>query len=271
MISTLQSSQVGAGVSMQIGEALDPINDAVERLSSVMVWAIGSLLLQRTALDVASSTVFNWGFVAIAVATISILMLSERQRLGDKPNASLGRYRGFVVRLFVVAAMVRFFVPAFVAISVLLSEAILQPKIDEHQQSLSALYADIFADEQQIVDGAENGGQDDDESGAPERPADDQATIFERFSSAASAATDSIRGFVSGLSMPTFPDIAVVRAKAGEMVENSTRLLVYIAIKNIVLPLVFLMIAVKGAVPITRRLIGLGTADRRESRALTTV
>ena len=40
-ISMLQSSQFGIGIaSVQFGELLDPLNDAVERLSSMMVWAI---------------------------------------------------------------------------------------------------------------------------------------------------------------------------------------------------------------------------------------
>ena len=100
-----------------VGAGLDPINDAVERLSTVMVWAIGSLLLQRTALEFVSNSVFQWGFVAVCVVVAALLVLLDRVRSGERSALVAARYRGWLVRVLVVAAMVRFFVPAFLAAS----------------------------------------------------------------------------------------------------------------------------------------------------------
>ena len=59
-VSVLQTSEVKVPLlaSIQVGELLDPVNDAVERLSSALAWAIGSLFLQRIVLESASSPVF---------------------------------------------------------------------------------------------------------------------------------------------------------------------------------------------------------------------
>ena len=55
-ISAFQTSQLKVPflASIEVGQLLDPVNDAVERLSSVMVWAIGSLFLQRILLEIPS-------------------------------------------------------------------------------------------------------------------------------------------------------------------------------------------------------------------------
>ena len=71
--------------------------------------------------------------------------------------------------------------------------------------------------------------------------------------------------------MPSLAQITDLRDRAVEFVQGLTELLVLIAIKNIVLPLVFLAIAVKGTVPIAKWLIRLSASTHQESRALATV
>ena len=83
--------------------------------------------------------------------------------------------------------------------------------------------------------------------------------------SAQDAALDLLSGVnlpeMPDVILPEMPDLATVQAMAGEAMQLLSRLLVAVAIKDIALPLVFLWIAVKAAVPIARWLIGLGTAD----------
>lgn len=305
-----------------VGGGLDPINDAVERLSTVIVWAIGSLLLQRTALELVSSAAFQWSFVALCVVAVPLLVLLERRRSGSGSTAGTDRYRGWIVRILVVAAMVRFLVPAFLAVSATVSNVVLQPEIDEHSANLAALSAEIFGSEQAIPDEqAIPGEQENGDTGADRQaaaapvdgeapevasgdgedvepvpgdgdaaqagPADpdvaepestEQTGFLGGLIGGLSAAQDAAIDILSGVSLPEvpdailpeMPDLAAVQAMAEEGVQLLTRLLVAIAIKNIALPLVFLWIAVKAAVPLARWLIGLGTFDGRESRELTT-
>ena len=77
-VSVLQTSQVKVPLlaSLQLGEVLDPINDGIERLSTTVVWAIGSLFVQRIVLDVTSSVVFRWIFLGSGlIALLGMLPL----------------------------------------------------------------------------------------------------------------------------------------------------------------------------------------------------
>ena len=293
-----------------VGAGLDPINDAVERLSTVMVWAIGSLLLQRTALEFVSNSAFQWGFVAVCVVVAALLVLLDRGRSGERSALVAARYRGWLVRVLVVAAMVRFFVPAFLAASAVVSNVVLQPEIDEHRATLEALSAEVFGGEESTaieqpiseeqVSGEQTAAQQDaaaNEALPEATPGDDQAgdaapgdpevaepapdeqggfldDLLGGLSSAQDAALDLLSGVnlpeVPDVILPEMPDLATVQAMAGEAMELLSRLLVAIAIKDIALPLAFLWIAVKAAAPIARWLIGLGTIDREESRELST-
>ena len=60
VISLIQSAELGAIVgSIHPGELLDPINDLIERFSSVMAWSLSSLVLQKILLSVFNSYSFK--------------------------------------------------------------------------------------------------------------------------------------------------------------------------------------------------------------------
>ena len=261
-VSTLQTSTVGAGFTLQIGEALDPINDAIERLSSVMVWVIGSLLLQGIAIDLVASDVFRWGFAVIAVSTALLLYAADRHPSRSKKGSWVTRYRDLTFRLFVVAAMIRFAVPAFVVISVTLSEMVVQDRIDESRSDVELQSAVIDDDSLTLDDSVDAPGNLVADSNSETESTDDQSLLdgfLEQFAAIREAASETFSGF----NLPNIPDIETMRDNAATLVESITRLLVYIAIKNILLPLVFLIFALKGAIPLTRYLSALGTSGAK--------
>ena len=274
-ISTLQSSEVGIGIaSMQIGELLDPINDAAERLSGVMVWAIGSLLLQRFALELVSANLFKWVFVAIALVTLVTLSIAEYRRSRNKPGAGVDRYRGVLIQIFVLAALLRFIVPVFVAISLLVSQQFLQPRIEEERMGLAELQEEISGGEQEIVDLAVDAEQNQEGQSTQEPPSDDEGFLgnaLDVLDDLRSTVTDAADRLLPDINMPGLSRITDLRDTAVEYVQGLTELLVLIAIKNIVLPLVFLAIAVKGTLPIAKWLVRVSTSTQREPKALTTV
>ena len=60
VISLIQSAEISAIVgSVRPGELLDPMNDLIERFSSVMAWSLSSLVLQKVLLSVFSSYAFK--------------------------------------------------------------------------------------------------------------------------------------------------------------------------------------------------------------------
>ena len=150
LVSVLQTSQVNVPflASAQVGEMLDPVNDAVERLSSIVVWAVGSLFLQRILLEIAASPAFKWVLCSIGLVTAASLLLLEWgrfrilcRRMLSVSDSSLERCRDWLVRMFVVAAIVRFIVPSFIAASFVVSQLFLATEITENREKLSLLRA----------------------------------------------------------------------------------------------------------------------------------
>ena len=90
LVSVLQTAEIKVPLlaSAEVGQMLDPVNDAVERLSSILVWAVGSLLVQQILLEIAASPLFKWILCSIGVAMAALLLLMEwnRFRVGSRQN-----------------------------------------------------------------------------------------------------------------------------------------------------------------------------------------
>lgn len=77
--SSLQLEPAGVGVSLAIGQALDPIDDMTERLSDVLVTAIASLGVQKIAYEISVSVAPR--VLSIFVFVLSILVWFEHERI----------------------------------------------------------------------------------------------------------------------------------------------------------------------------------------------
>ena len=151
--------------SAQIGQVLDPINDASERLTVALMWAIGSLFLQEISLKIASGLVFKWGFLAIAVLMVATLLLAQSDRVRTAvvttfgiSHIGLAQFQGIFIRAFVVATIFRFIVPTFAVASILVSQALVAPEIrqhavelERHEKGLSELGAQISEAHNKVI------------------------------------------------------------------------------------------------------------------------
>ena len=71
-ISVVQSAEVSLIVAnVDIGELLDPVNDAVERFSNLLTWATASLLIQKFIITLIGSTAYK--MVATIAAVIYLI------------------------------------------------------------------------------------------------------------------------------------------------------------------------------------------------------
>ena len=140
VVSFLQTLEVSLFVlSGEAGEALDPINDGVERLTYALLLATGSLFLQDILLKVTSGAVFKFGFLAIATATATCVLLAQSNRVRiafGGSDVALERLQGFFIKTFILATVVRFIVPAIVTASLLVSQALVAPEIRQQQEAL---------------------------------------------------------------------------------------------------------------------------------------
>ena len=144
IVSVLKSIEFDIFVSsVEIGQVLDPIDDAAERLSVALMWAIGSLFLQDILLKIASGWVLKWGFLVITVLTAGTLLLAQSDRIRaivvstfGVSHLALAQFQGFFIKTFVVATIFRFIVPTFAVASFLVSQALVAPEIEKQKERL---------------------------------------------------------------------------------------------------------------------------------------
>jgi hypothetical protein len=103
LVSMMQSSEVEAGIgvvsgSLTIGELLDPLNDMIERFSTVMTWVLASLAAQKVLLLLASHELFLY---LVAVLGISALLLL----FNASPRAQAPVFKAFLVVVFIRFAL----------------------------------------------------------------------------------------------------------------------------------------------------------------------
>ena len=101
LVSMMQSSEVQAGVgivsgSITIGELLDPLNDMIERFSTVMTWVLASLAAQKVLLLLASHKLFLYLVAVLGISALLLLFYGQ------------SRAQSLVFRSFLVVVFVRF-------------------------------------------------------------------------------------------------------------------------------------------------------------------
>jgi hypothetical protein len=99
--SSLQLEPAGVGVSLAVGQALDPIDDMTERLSDVLVTAITSLGVQKLAYEISVSLAPP--ILSIFLFALSILLWFENERLTS--------FRKTITRFILLIVIARFFLP----------------------------------------------------------------------------------------------------------------------------------------------------------------
>ena len=108
VISVIQGSEVdiapaGIGVTIAVGEVLDPINDMIERFSMVMLVSLVSLGIQKFLIDVVPWFSLHW---ILAPALLLFLPRLWITKPWTCTTSSIAR------RLLVLALLLRFSVPA---------------------------------------------------------------------------------------------------------------------------------------------------------------
>jgi len=123
-ISFLQDADVtvtpvGVGVTVSPGELLDPIDDLIEQLSSLLLLAATSLGIQRIAMELVGSHPIQWLLTTVAVCWGVAAWLAPRA----------GAHR-LLSRLLLAALVLRWLVPAHVLIVQTIDTWLLAPRFD---------------------------------------------------------------------------------------------------------------------------------------------
>lgn len=142
VITMAQSVEVGQssglGVKLESSfrplELLDPVNDLVEQYSTVMQFAVGSLVTQKLLIEIVSTEFFKLALTAFGVLVIASLFVAG------------GRYSTLPLKLFALAALLRFLFVLVLAANGLVDQAYVSPKTQENMQQVEVLSRDVQAE-----------------------------------------------------------------------------------------------------------------------------
>lgn len=139
VISAAQGTEValepgGVGVILSIGEALDPINDLVERFSSVMLVAASSLGLQNILLVMSRWWGMSAALGVMALATLVFLWW---------PSVRGGRTAAIATQMFLMLLFLRFVIPLLIIGTDIVTEAFLAEELEQSRAALEATTSEI--------------------------------------------------------------------------------------------------------------------------------
>ncbi len=130
-ISVAKSVEVGAVVSVQPLEILDPVHDLVEQYSAIMKIAIGSLVIQKVLLEIVAT-----GFFKILLTLLAILLLASLL-VGSNNLSTL------MFRLFALACLVRFLLILAVGLNGLVDTVYVNNKTQQNMVELEVLSQEV--------------------------------------------------------------------------------------------------------------------------------
>jgi len=131
--SSVQLEPAGIGLSLAVGQIVDPLNDMVERLSNVLVMSITSLGVQELAYEISITVVPQ--LLAVLLLLLSVLLWFK--------NARILRLQRILMTVLVIAAIARFCLPISSMVNEFLQETFFEDKIMEANDKLTATTADI--------------------------------------------------------------------------------------------------------------------------------
>jgi hypothetical protein len=131
--SSVQLEPAGIGLSLAVGQIVDPINDMVERLSNVLVMSIASLGVQELAYEISLTLVPP--ILAVFLLILSVLVWFK--------DARVLKLQRILMSLLVIASIARFCLPISSVANEFLQETFFEDKIIEANGELTRGTADL--------------------------------------------------------------------------------------------------------------------------------
>ncbi len=140
LVSTLQTATISPIFgSITLGETLDPINDMVERFSTVMTWSIGALFVQKILAGIVIKSVFQ---VVLTIVGLLTIVGGFFRR---------GRFLRNGWKYFLFLVFLRFAIPGMLIANGLVDQMFLQTVILENQKQIEMVGEEIEAYRQEPI------------------------------------------------------------------------------------------------------------------------
>ncbi|MEO1596683.1 MAG: hypothetical protein AAFS02_15685 [Pseudomonadota bacterium] len=224
VISVAQGTEValepgGVGVNLTVGEVLDPVNDLIERFSSVMLVATSAIGLQNVLLRITGNAGFS---ILLGLAAFAALLVIWVPSLAGRE-----RLRAFVLRFLLITFLLRLAVPFLVIGSSLVFDHFLAAE----QQAATAALRDTTTDIEEMT------------SDTPEANDPDRG-MLQRF-------TDMVGNSLSSLNVKE--RLANLQERASMTTSHVVDLIVIFMLQTIALPLMFLWLLLEAGKALAKR------------------
>jgi len=211
----------GVGVILSLGQILDPVNDLVERFSTVMLVATSSLGLQNLLLEITSS----WGF-DLALCVVAMLVVVTAWM----PVARLQSVTPLLRRFLLVVVFVRFAIPLLIIASSLVFDVYLEAEQTAAVEALEGVQTNIEKLNEE----------------PPDVPSPNQS-MMERFSVMLDQAVQTV---------DVRDQMGRLQAQVTEASEHIINLIVIFLLQTVLLPVGFVWLFVQLLKGIAQRLTG---------------
>jgi len=131
--SNIQIEPAGVGMSIAVGQILDPIDDMTERFSTVIVTSIVSLGVQKLLYEVGVETAPR--ILSILMICFSIFVWIESAKLKNIPQ--------IFIKIFMVVLFIRFCLPVSAIISSSIHKNFFSPRIEQSTKELEPYVGDF--------------------------------------------------------------------------------------------------------------------------------
>jgi len=131
--STLELEPAGIGVSLAVGQILDPLDDMTERFSDVIVTAITSLGVQELAYEI--SVILAPPILSVFIFILTILIWFE--------NRNIIRFKHTVIRIVFIIIIARCCLPISSAANKFIQEDFFDDKIENANNELKLNTAEL--------------------------------------------------------------------------------------------------------------------------------
>jgi len=131
--SSVELEPAGVGLSLAVGQAVDPINDMVERLSDVLVMSITSLGVQKLTYEICLTLAPQ--VLAFFLIIFSILTLFQ--------NGRIFKLQRLILSILVIVSIARFCLPVSSMANQFLQDHFFEQKIVEANSELARGIADL--------------------------------------------------------------------------------------------------------------------------------
>ena len=133
--SSLELEPAGIGLSLAVGQIVDPINDMVERLSNVLVLSITSLGVQELVYEISLTLVPP--ILAFFLFILSVLLWFRNERVF--------KLQKIVLNVLILVSIARFCLPISSLANEFLQETFFEDKIIVANEKLAAGTADLHS------------------------------------------------------------------------------------------------------------------------------